>query len=116
MKPARMRSRWVKILPWYYTEASTPSRRADNDAAIDESASHAACGCWKCSQEYVKLGDGPSALFMPTRFIVCSDCGNKRCPKATHHDNACSGSNDPGQVGSRFESISPVFPGVGGTS
>lgn len=35
-------------------------------------------------------------------FIVCPDCGNKRCPKATHHDNACTGSNDVGQKGSIY--------------
>lgn len=27
------------------------------------------------------------------RMILCPDCGNKRCPKATHHDNACTNSN-----------------------
>lgn len=36
------------------------------------------------------------------RFIVCPTCGNKRCPKATHHDNQCTGSNEPGQPGSEY--------------
>jgi hypothetical protein len=36
------------------------------------------------------------------RFIVCPTCGNKRCPKATYHDNACTGSNEPGQPGSSY--------------
>ncbi len=36
-------------------------------------------------------------------FCVCSECGNKRCPKATDHDNACTGSNEPGQLGSVYE-------------
>ena len=35
-------------------------------------------------------------------MIVCPDCGAKRCPKATHHDNACTGSNEPGQAGSVY--------------
>jgi len=35
-------------------------------------------------------------------MIVCPDCGCKRCPKATQHDNACTGSNDPGQAGSIY--------------
>ena len=35
-------------------------------------------------------------------FIVCPECGNKRCPKATHHDHECSGSNEVGQSGSVF--------------
>lgn len=37
-----------------------------------------------------------------TFMVVCPDCGNKRCPKSTHHDNACTGSNKPGQTGSRY--------------
>ena len=35
-------------------------------------------------------------------MIVCSECGNKRCPKATDHRNDCTGSNDPGQPGSHY--------------
>ncbi|WP_435929212.1 hypothetical protein [Dryocola sp. BD613] len=27
------------------------------------------------------------------RFVVCPDCGNKRCPKANVHKNAYTGSN-----------------------
>jgi len=42
-------------------------------------------------------------------FIVCPDCGNKRCPKATHHRNACTGSNDAGQTGSRY-TLAPPKP------
>lgn len=37
------------------------------------------------------------------RFVVCPDCGNKRCPRANDHRNACSGSNEPGQVGSAYQ-------------
>jgi|GEM_PF-3173831 len=40
------------------------------------------------------------------RFVVCPDCGNKRCPKANDHRNTCSGSNEPGQDGSAY----PVAP------
>lgn len=36
-------------------------------------------------------------------FRVCPDCGNKRCPKAKHHDHACTNSNEPGQTGSIYE-------------
>ena len=36
-------------------------------------------------------------------FIVCSTCGNKRCPKATDHELACTDSNASGQAGSRYE-------------
>lgn len=37
------------------------------------------------------------------RMILCGTCGNKRCPHATHHNNACTGSNEPGQPGSAYE-------------
>lgn len=36
------------------------------------------------------------------RFVVCPDCGNKRCPKANHHDHACTRSNATGQPGSAY--------------
>jgi hypothetical protein len=36
------------------------------------------------------------------RMIVCPTCGNKRCPHATSHHHACTGSNAPGQPGSAF--------------
>jgi len=33
---------------------------------------------------------------------LCPHCGNKRCPGAADHTNECSGSNEPGQVGSLY--------------
>ena len=45
--------------------------------------------CWACSPNYPGM-------------IVCSDCGNKRCPRASDHRLACSGSNEPGQPGSIY--------------
>jgi hypothetical protein len=35
-------------------------------------------------------------------MTLCPDCGNKRCPKASHHDHGCTRSNDPGQSGSVY--------------
>lgn len=58
------------------------------------------CGCWTCVAHHQAKKPWPQSLQMP--FIVCPDCGNKRCPKGTHHDNACTGSNEPGQDGSRY--------------
>lgn len=37
------------------------------------------------------------------RMIVCPDCGNKRCPKASYHRFECTNSNEPGQMGSVHE-------------
>lgn len=46
------------------------------------------CGCRSCLT--------PAELLYT--FVVCTTCGNKRCPKADDHRNACSNSNAPGQV------------------
>jgi hypothetical protein len=51
------------------------------------------CRCRAC----IKDREGVWALAQT--FVVCSHCGNKRCPKAEHHAFACSGSNEPGQLG-----------------
>lgn len=40
--------------------------------------------------------------FTDSRFVVCPECGNKRCPHANDHRNACTGSNAPGQEGSAY--------------
>lgn len=58
------------------------------------------CGCYRCMG--LKYNDSGVPLTMST-FIVCPDCGNKRCPKATDHTLACTNSNEPGQAGSRYE-------------
>ena len=50
--------------------------------------------CWCLTCRPVVLND--------MRFVVCPDCGNKRCPRANDHRNACTGSNEPGQEGSVF--------------
>lgn len=50
--------------------------------------------CWCCTCRPVVLNG--------MRFVVCPDCGNKRCPRANDHRNACTGSNEPGQEGSAY--------------
>lgn len=55
--------------------------------------------CAVCENNALR-GD-PDAMFK-RRFIVCPTCGNKRCPKASWHENECTGSNEPGQVGSFY--------------
>lgn len=47
--------------------------------------------CYRC------LGSAPRL-----RMILCPTCGNKRCPKASDHDLACTGSNEAGQPGSVY--------------
>lgn len=51
-------------------------------------------GCWCRTCRPVVLND--------MRFVVCPNCGNKRCPRANDHRNACTGSNEPGQEGSAY--------------
>lgn len=50
--------------------------------------------CWCHTCRPVTMND--------MRFVVCPDCGNKRCPRANDHRNDCTGSNEPGQVGSAY--------------
>jgi hypothetical protein len=45
-----------------------------------------------------------------TRMILCGTCGNKRCPHATNHRNACTNSNEPGQKGSSWENCAAPLP------
>jgi hypothetical protein len=56
------------------------------------------CWCHTCNRDR-KVGGFPYAM---TQMIVCPDCGNKRCPKATYHALACTGSNEPNQPGSVY--------------
>jgi hypothetical protein len=63
--------------------------------------------CWCLTCRPVVLND--------MRFVVCPDCGNKRCPRANDHRNACTGSNEPGQEGSAYpaapqEDINALIP------
>ncbi|HCT2370538.1 hypothetical protein [Enterobacter cloacae complex sp. 277I4] len=50
--------------------------------------------CWCHTCRPVTISD--------MRFVVCPECGNKRCPHANDHRNACTGSNEPGQEGGAY--------------
>ncbi len=52
--------------------------------------------CWCSTCRPVTMND--------MRFVVCPECGNKCCPHANDHRNDCTGSNEPGQVGSTYPS------------
>lgn len=61
------------------------------------------CECWTCVNERAdKITDFTQRLRYVSRMIVCPECGNKRCPRATQHDLECHGSNEAGQTGSRY--------------
>ena len=60
------------------------------------------CNCHKCIQQHNILNEW--GLPVSTGImIVCPVCGNKRCPKASDHELACTNSNAPGQKGSIWE-------------
>ena len=58
------------------------------------------CGCYNCMN---KIADDRGWPLTMSTFIVCSSCGNKRCPKSTDHNLACTNSNAAGQTGSRYK-------------
>ena len=76
-------------------EVATVHRQMPNSLAPTE------CPCVSCLTEA-----GVSAWWM----IVCDECGNKRCPHGTDHRHECSGSNEPGQAGSRYAAPPEVAP------
>ena len=57
------------------------------------------CWCYNCLYEIKDERGWPVTM---STFIVCPDCGNKRCPRSTDHNLACTCSNEPGQPGSRY--------------
>ena len=63
------------------------------------------CNCISCDSfiaDAIDENDPNAFAWLSRPFIVCPDCGNKRCPKATHHDHACTRSNEPGQANSVY--------------
>jgi len=62
------------------------------------------CGqCYNCLKDVRVDYDQVSLPITSTMMILCPICGNKRCPKSTDHRLECTGSNEPGQLGSRYE-------------
>jgi hypothetical protein len=57
------------------------------------------CPCYECVS--------PTWGQWESYMVLCPDCGNKRCPHATFHGNACTGSNKSGQPGSRYAALHP---------
>ena len=66
---------------------------ADLQTKSIQSIKSGLCGCHKCIRARDEI-----RVFM----VLCPECGNKRCPKASDHELACTGSNDPGQAGSVY--------------
>lgn len=60
------------------------------------------CGCCRCVNEAVEADNGGPFDARLIRMFCCEKCGNKRCPHAADHRNACTNSNDSGQPGSNY--------------
>ena len=65
------------------------------------------CHCLRCDTEVWEAIPDKTRMQMllspdKTRMYLCAVCGCKRCPHSDDHSNACTGSNDPGQFGSRY--------------
>jgi len=70
------------------------------------------CFCYRCASAYDRLHPPPHIFGgKASAFIVCPTCSNKRCPRATDHTLACTGSNTGGQPGSRFALPAPPETG-----
>jgi hypothetical protein len=72
---------------WEPLYAASPKQEAKDDSV----ARYCCHSCFKAS-----------GGVMLDRLILCSECGNKRCPKATDHNFSCTGSNEPNQWGSIY--------------
>ena len=73
--------------------------RAPAAAPYEDSRTEAAPDCRTCAQG---LRDERGVPLEFRIMFLCPDCGNKRCPRATDHTLACTGSNAPGQPGSAY--------------
>ena len=70
------------------------------------------CECHRCTRERYERGEykrreneSNAEYFFrlpPTKMILCPECGDKRCPHASDHRLACTGSNEPGQASSIY--------------
>jgi hypothetical protein len=67
------------------------------------------CECRRCLSERDERTESGWPV-LASRMILCSICGNKRCPHATDHRNECTNSNEPGQPGSSYGPINQDNP------
>lgn len=82
---------------WLYDdpiELAVAIRKGPDMPTVQDGNSPVTPDCWCRICRPVTMSD--------MRFVVCPECGNKRCPHANDHNNACTGSNEPGQVGSAY--------------
>jgi len=62
------------------------------------------CPCYACTSV---REDWDGENWARQWMVLCPTCGNKRCPHASDHRNACTDSNEPGQPGSLYAEQRP---------
>lgn len=84
---------WLRVA---YDAGNSPQCREISNSSTNNFRENAETStkCWCRTCRPVTISD--------MRFVVCPECGNKRCPHANDHRNACTGSNEPGQEGSAY--------------
>ena len=60
------------------------------------------CECHACIKKYSLKSDFGDLPLSASKMILCGECGNKRCPKASDHLFDCTSSNESGQSGSVY--------------
>lgn len=58
--------------------------------------------CHECAKDQ-RVPGSDWLLVSAVVMILCPDCRNKRCPKASDHRLDCTGSNATGQPGSIYQ-------------
>lgn len=84
---------WLRVA---YEAGNSPQCREISNSSTNNFRENAEtstkCWCRTCRP----------VTFADSHFVVCPECGNKRCPHANDHRHACTGSNEPGQEGSAY--------------
>lgn len=85
----------------YGAPAPLVAQEVVTDAETIRGAWPAQDDCHRCWDERTRDADTKTRITSRIMFL-CPTCGNKRCPKASDHRLACTGSNEPGQEGSIY--------------
>lgn len=106
---ARLKEALKEAMGWNWLDGDVPSEIQTQCEGALESESLSAeppphCECHRCIREKGLVEDGSALPLSATKMVLCPECGNKRCPKASDHRLLCTKSNEPGQPGSVYAS------------
>lgn len=89
------------IAAWNRAVLAIPNRPETNAWMVD--SAELECACLECATERWARNPWDDLPPVLTQMFVCEICGNKRCPHSDDHRNACTGSNEQGQLSSRYQ-------------